>query len=125
MKKSSVAKKVAEGLGLTALVAGAAAAYYLTGPGGKKHQKQLKAWGKKARAEMAVKVKKIQKLSKAAYDRAAKEVLAKYRRAKNIKPDELSALGQELRQAWTKISRDVSKLGAKKQPRGRGKKRKA
>ena len=115
--KSSTAKKVAMGLGLAALAAGAAAAaatYYFKGPKGKQHQKHAKAWAKKAKVEMVAKIKKMEKVSKTAYDEASREILAKYKQVKNIQPHELQALGKELQNHWSKIAKDVAKLGTKK-----------
>lgn len=115
--KRSSAIKIAEGLGIAALAAGAAAAaagIYFSGKEGKKRLKQLSGWSKKAKIEMLQKIKKMKTVSKQAYDQAAKEVLAKYKQAKNIDPKELQAFGRELKSHWNKISKEVSKLGAKK-----------
>ena len=117
MSKKSTSKKIAGGLGLAALAAGAAAVaagYYFTGKEGKKNLKKLSGWSKKANAEMLVKIKQMKAVSKQTYDHAAKEVLAKYKQAKNIDPKELEAFGRELKRHWEKISKEVTKLGAKK-----------
>lgn len=113
-KKTSAAGKIAAGLGVAALAAGAAAVYYLTGPKGKQHQRQAKAWAGKARIEMAGRLKKMKAVSKLAYDQAAKEVLAKYRQAKKIQPEELAAFGKELMGHWDKISKSAAALSGKK-----------
>lgn len=126
MNKKSSANKLAQGLGLAALTAGAAAVaagYYFSGKEGKKHLKQLSGWNKKAKADMLQKIKNMRTVSKQAYDAAAKEVLAKYKQAKNIDPKELQAFGRELKGHWEKIAKEVSKLGAKRKPvRTKGKK---
>ena len=113
-KQTSAIKKVAEGLGIAALAAGAAAAYYFSGPKGKKRRKAASAWSKKAKTEMVQKIRQMEGLSKKAYEKAAKEVLAKYKQAKNIDSKELSQLGHELKGHWAKISKSVSALGGKK-----------
>ena len=107
-------KKIAEGLGLAALAAGAAATYFFYGPGGKTRQKNLKVWSKKAKEELVKKIKSMKGVSKQAYDSAAKEVLAKYKQIKNIDPKEVEALGKELKGHWEKIAKDLSKMGSKK-----------
>ncbi len=112
-------KKIAEGLGLAALAATAAATYFFYGKGGKKRQKQLSAWSKKAKDEMVKKIKSMEKVSKQNYETAAQEVLAKYKQIKNIDPKELENLGKELKSQWQKISGDLSKLG--KQPKAKAK----
>ena len=113
-KKTSSVKKVAAGLGVAALAAGAAAAYYFAGPKGKKHRDQLSALGKKAKTDMVQRIKGMKTLSKQAYAGAVKEVLAKYKQAKNIDPQELVILGQELMGHWDDISKNIAKLGTKK-----------
>lgn len=115
-KQTSTTKKVAEGLGVMALAAGAAAAYYLTGKEGQKNRKNISAWAKKAKLEIAQKTKGMEKFSKAAYEQASKEVMAKYKQAKNIDPKELAAFGQEMKGHWDQISKHINKLGAKKAP---------
>jgi hypothetical protein len=118
MSKKSSMGKVAAGFGVAALAAGAAAAYYLTGEGAKKHQKEIKGWAKKAKAEIAHKLKDAEKLSKTAYEQALEQVMAKYKQAKNIDPQELAAFGKELKGHWDDISKHALKLatGKKKSP---------
>lgn len=107
-------KKIAEGLGLAALAAGAAATYFFYGPGGKTRQKNLKVWSKKAKEELVKKIKSMKSVSKQTYETATKEVLAKYKQIKNIDPKEVEVLGKELKGHWEKISKDLSKIGAQK-----------
>ncbi|MFA5991549.1 MAG: hypothetical protein WC794_04890 [Candidatus Doudnabacteria bacterium] len=109
-------KKIAEGLGLAALAAGAAATYFFYGQDGKKNRKTLTAWSKKAKEEMVKKIKGMKKVSKANYEVAAKEVLAKYKQIKNIDPKDVEVLGKELKGHWQKISGDLTKLGQTKKP---------
>ncbi len=112
MKKST--KQIAEGLGLAALAAGAAATYFFAGTHGEKNRKQLSAWGKKAKEELVKKIKVMEKVSKTNYEIATKEILAKYKQIKNIDPKEVEALGKELKAHWQKISGDLAKVGSKK-----------
>ena len=112
-KKTSSGAKIAAGVGIAALAAGAAAAYYFTGKGGKANRRKVSAWTHKAKQEVVRELKKMKTVSKAAYHKTAAEVLAKYKQAKNIDPQELTALGHELKGHWDKISKHVSKLGTK------------
>jgi hypothetical protein len=112
-KNTSAARKVAEGLGIAALAGAAAATYFFYGKAGEKHRKQAAAWSKSAKAEMVKKLKVMKTVSKKTYDDAAREVMAKYKQAKNIDPKELTAFGAELKQHWENISRQALKLGAK------------
>jgi uncharacterized protein YktA (UPF0223 family) len=112
-KKISTATKVAGGLGLAALAAGAAATYYFSGPEGKKHQKIVKGWAKKAQAELVSKMKQMETVSKKGYEQATSEVLEKYKQVKNIDPAELNALGKELKGHWDNISKSLVKAANK------------
>lgn len=112
-KKSSVGK-IAAGVGLAALAAAAAGTYYFYGDGGKKHRQQAKAWTKAAKSEVLKKIKGMQSFSKQAYGEAVSEVLAKYKQAKNIKPEELVALGSELKGHWDGIKKEMEKMGTAK-----------
>jgi len=113
MKKKSSAGKIAAGLGLAA-VAAVAAGYYFSGKEGKKHLKQLSGWSKKAKGEMLQKITKMKAVSEQTYNKAAQEVLTKYKQAKNIDPKELQAFGRELKGHWKKIAKEAGRLGAKK-----------
>jgi hypothetical protein len=116
-KKTSATAKIAAGLGIAALTAGAAA-YYLKGPDGKKHRKQLSAAGKKAKEELFKKMAGMKAFSQKAYEQAARQVMAKYTRVKNIEPYELAHIGNEFKLAWNKIAKDVVKLGANPRKKG-------
>ncbi len=111
MKKISEAKNMTGGvLGLAAGVAAAAAAYYFFGKNGKAHRTQAKAWSKKAKTEMLQKITQMKSVSKSAYHKAAADVLAKYKQAKNIDPKELETFGRELKAHWEQIAKDAAKL---------------
>ena len=114
MAKTTIATKIAGGLGVAALAAAAAATYYFYGNKGKQHRRQITAWSKKAKEEMVQKIKQMKTFSKQAYDKAAKEVMTKYKQAKNVKPEELATLGREIQSHWNKISKDISALGKRK-----------
>ncbi len=120
MSKKISVTKVAEGLGVAALAAAAAASYYFYGQGGKQRRRALQSWSKQAKSEMVAKIKQMKTVSERAYEQAAREVLAKYRQAKAVKPEELAALGKELKNHWSKIARDIKKLG--QQPKAPAKK---
>lgn len=113
MPNKSNAGKIAAGVGVAALGAAAAAAYFLKTDSGKKNVKQMSAMAKKAKTEMLSKIKKMKVMSKQAYHEAAEEVLAKYKELKNIDPSELKELGAELKGHWDSISKSLQKAGAK------------
>jgi len=105
-----MAKKSGHGLaaGLT-LVAGAAAAvagaYYFYGKDGAKHRKDLKSWGVKARGEIMEKLEGMEDVSKDKYHEVVTQVLAKYKKMKNVAPSELADLTKELKGHWDAINK--------------------
>src|ERR1700677_4013763 len=78
------------GVGLAALAAAAAGAYYFYGS---KHsaqnRKQMKGWMIKARGDMVEKLENLKDMSQENYDKAVSEVMDKYKKVKNIDPNEL------------------------------------
>jgi hypothetical protein len=114
MTKTSSAEKAAGALSLAAAaVAAVATGYYFYGKGGKAHRKEARDWTKKAKLDMLEKIKQMKDVTKAAYDMAAAEILAKYKQVKNIDPKELQTFGQELKAHWTEISKEAAKLTVK------------
>lgn len=97
-KKSSKAGAVAVAGGVAA--AAAAAAYYLYGPQGKKHQKQVKAWAVTAKKEVAMGVKQMKALNEAAYKKLVKEVGTKYAQVKKLDKKDVEAFAKELHGHW-------------------------
>jgi len=113
MTKTSTAGKIAGALGIATGAAAIAAGYYFYGKGGKAHRKQVSAWMEKAKADMLKKIETMKEVTQAAYNKAADEVLAKYKLIKSIDPKELKAFGEELKAHWEKISQDAQKLTKK------------
>lgn len=89
--------------------AGAAAAYYLYGPEGKKHQKQVKAWAVTAKKEVAEGVKQMKVLNEVAYKRLVKEVGTKYAKVKKLDKKDVEAFAKELHGHWRGVRREWDK----------------
>ncbi len=116
-KKKGMGKGAKAGLGLAALAAAAAGAYYFYGKDGAKHRKQLKQWAVKAKAEVIDRMKNLKVVTEATYNKIVAEVVEKYRTVKNIDPEEVKALAEELKGYWKHISKmmqEQSKKPAKK-----------
>lgn len=96
------------GVGIAALAAAAAGAYYFYGKNGSKHRKNLKSWAVKARGEVMERVEKLRDVSQATYSKAVEQVMDKYKRVKNIDPQELADLGAELKGHWDRIYTQIS-----------------
>jgi hypothetical protein len=89
--------------------AGAAAAYYLYGPEGKKHQKQVRAWAVTAKKEVAEGVKQMKVLNEVAYKRLVKEVGTKYAKVKKLDKKDVEAFAKELHGHWRGVRREWDK----------------
>jgi len=101
------------GLGIAALAAAAAGAVYFYGKGGDKHRKAIKGWMVKARGEVMDKMEGLKDISQAAYDKTVTDVLSRYEKLKKATPEELAALGTELKSHWIAISKQVNKTTKK------------
>lgn len=92
------------GIGAAALAAAAGAYYFYGSKHAAKHRKGMKSWMVKARSEAMEQMENLKDLTKENYQVVVNEIVAKYKKAKNISPAELAVLAQDLREAWGKIS---------------------
>jgi hypothetical protein len=113
-KSGGKAKVAAVAGGIAA--AGAAAAYYLYGPEGKKHQKQVKAWAVTAKKEVAMGVKEMRALNEVAYKKLVGEVGDRYAKVKKLDKKDVEAFAKELHGHWQGVRRewDKAKVAAEK-----------
>ncbi len=102
-------------LGVAALAAGAAGAFWLYGAKhSSKHRKLAKSYLLKARAEALEAVEKAKTIDKASYQAIVDKVVAKYSAVSGVTAEETAQLGKDLRAAWAHISAAVTPKGAKK-----------
>ncbi|MFH0890906.1 MAG: hypothetical protein V1856_02660 [Candidatus Liptonbacteria bacterium] len=113
MAKSKVSK-IGIGIGVAAVVAAAAGAYFLYGKNGAKHRKQLKSWMVKMKAEVMEGLENMKEVTGPVYNRVVDEVAKRYAKVRNVSPKELAALVREMKGHWRSISRE---FGAKPKPR--------
>jgi len=100
---------MATGVALAAVAAAAAGAYFFGTEAGAKNRKQIGVWKDKAMTEVQKEIKKGKVVSKQAYHKAIMEVMARYKQAKNIHPEEVNATIAEMKKHWAGIERDVKK----------------
>jgi hypothetical protein len=113
----SSGSKVA-GMGLAALAAAAAGAYFLYGTdAGKKRRQQIKSWSLKMRADVLDRMEKMREWSEEAYNAAIDTVSEKYKGIKSIDPSELAVLVAELKRHWKHIKQQVEQGQKKTAPR--------
>lgn len=83
-------RKVGLGLGIIGAL-GALGAYALYGAkNATSNRRKAKLWMFKAKAEVLARVSKLSDASEESYAQAVKEVLAKYKHAKKVIPDEMA-----------------------------------
>jgi hypothetical protein len=107
---------VVAGVGAAVATAAAAAAFYLYGPKGKKHRKQVKVWAKSAEKEVAEGIKKMKALSEPAYKKLVKEVGQKYAEVKKIDKKDVEQFAKEfyghfkgVKREWDKAKKEAEK----------------
>jgi len=100
--------KMVIGVGIAALAAAAAGAYYLYGSDkSAKNRKQIKSWMLKMKAEVMDKIENVKDLSKDTYDKTIDEVSKKYSQIKNVDKKELVQLAKRMKSHWKEIEADV------------------
>ncbi len=102
--ESNVGANIAMGVGIAALAAAAAGAAFLYGTdAGKKKQKQIKSWMLKAKGDVLEHIENMKDVTEESYNSIVDSVTQKYQGLKEISPEELGALVQELKGHWKTI----------------------
>ncbi|MEK7720813.1 MAG: hypothetical protein AAB359_00325 [Elusimicrobiota bacterium] len=105
MKKSE--KMIGAGIALAAIAA--AATYFLAGRRGKENRGKIAAWTLKMKGEVLEKMKKLKGINKENYHALVDEVAVRYERAERVSAAEMKRLRDELKGAWSHISRQLVK----------------
>ena len=116
-KKRKRSKKSGHG-GLGFMIAGAAAAasaatYYLYGPKGKQHRKQVKGWMLKASGEIMEQAERARHMDRAQYEALIARVADKYKKVKSIDNKDVEKLKKELKGHWKIIEAEAKKRAAR------------
>ncbi len=104
MKKS---EKIIGGIALAAVAA--AATYFLTGKRGAENREKIAAWTLKMKGEVLEKMKKLKTINKEAYHALVDEVAVRYERAERVGAEEMEHLKNEVKGAWSHISKQLVK----------------
>lgn len=108
----------AAALGLAALAAAAAGAYYFYGSkAATSHRNKMKAWVLKAQADVMEKMEMLQDVTKEGYEKTVNQVMDKYKKVKNIPPEELAQMAKEMKSHWSRISGQLKEAMAKTKKR--------
>lgn len=111
MKKQPANKTI--GIGIAALAAAAAGAYYLYGSSeGKAHRRKVSSWMLKAKAEVMEEIERMKEVNEGAYKDIITKVAKKYKDVKGMDREELAALVMRLNGHWKDIRAEMEKAGA-------------
>lgn len=114
-EKHSNKGKVALGVGagLAALAAAGAGYYFYAAKDAAKNRKKAAAWAKGMKNDVVKAAKKVEQLDKKAIHAIVANIEAAYRKAKNVRPEDVGQLAEELRTHWEKVKAEATK-GVKK-----------
>jgi len=101
------------GAGLAALAAAGAGYYFYASKDAKKNRKKAAVWAKKMKADVVKAAKKVEELDEKAVRAIVANAEAAYRKAKNVRPEDVAHVAAELRTHWEKVKAEATK-GAKK-----------
>ena len=107
MDKAKKVKVIGAGIALAAIAA--AATYFLTGKRGVENRAKIAAWTLKMKGEVLEKMKKLEDVNKEAYYALVDEVAIRYARAERVGASEMKHLTEELKGAWSHISKQIAK----------------
>jgi len=99
---------VAISLGVGALAATVAGAYYLYGSSkGPARRKAIKSWSIKMKGDVMEQLENMKDLTEVEYYKVIDTVASKYQTLKNIDPEELSKTIKVLKTHWKDIKKEV------------------
>ena len=114
-KKSSTKSRAAWGVGLGALAAGAAGAYFLYGTKeGAKRRKRMKSWMVRMKGDVMKKLENLKEVNEEIYNRVIDEVGEQYKKVKSIDPQEVAGLVDDMKRYWKHVSKDLETPTKKK-----------
>lgn len=107
-KKKSDNSGVATVLGLGALAALSAGAYFLYGTKeGAKKRVKIKGWMLKAKGEVLEKMEVLKDVNEEAYNKVVSTVMSKYQGLKDIDQGEVVSLVEDLKKHWKNIKKHI------------------
>ena len=98
-------KLVGAGGGISAIAA--AGAFFLYGKRGARNRETIVGWALKVKGEVLEKMEDMQEIDREAYYRLVDRTAQRYGRIKRVGASDLKRLTEELKGAWTHISREL------------------
>ena len=107
-KNKSDNSGVATVLGLGALAALSAGAYFLYGTKeGAKKRVKIKGWMLKAKGEVLEKMEALKDVNEEAYNKVVSTVMSKYQGLKNVDQGEVVSLVEDFKKHWKNIKKHI------------------
>ena len=107
-KNKSDNSGVATVLGLGALAALSAGAYFLYGTKeGAKKRVKIKGWMLKAKGEVLEKMETLKDVNEEAYNKVVSTVMSKYQGLKNVDQGEVVSLVEDFKKHWKNIKKHI------------------
>jgi hypothetical protein len=111
IKETVSEHKVAVGMGLAAVVAAAAGAYYLYGnEKGAARRRKLKSWMLRMKADVLEQIELLKEVNEEAYQNIIEGISEKYRQLKDADPAEVAALAARMKMHWRDIQKDINEV---------------
>lgn len=108
MQKNTKQKPQTGSIAVAAGVAAlAAAGYFVFGPQGKNHRKQIKGWTLKMKGDVLERLEKMKEVTPEVYNGIIDDVSTKYGKIKSISAGEIAEIAMDLKKHWNAISRDM------------------
>jgi gas vesicle protein len=117
---STIAEKVATGMGIAGAIGAVAGSLFLYGTkAGAMQRKKIKGWSVKMKGEVLEKLENLKDITEEKYQATIDAVAVRYQRVKTIDPDELSALVNDLKKHWRNIKGHIDGKKPKARPKAK------
>jgi hypothetical protein len=99
-------KMLGAGIGLAALAA--AGTYFLYGKRGARNRALMAGWALQLKGEVLEKMAELKEINRVHYDELVDEAAERLGRTKRVSASELAHIREEVKSAWTHISRQLT-----------------
>lgn len=90
-------------VGITLLASAVAAWYFYGSKRATLHRGKMKSWMHTMWADVLERLEKMKDVTEETYEKAVEEIKANYKGLKNVEPDELEKLTQDMKRRWRSV----------------------
>lgn len=98
-------KAIGAGIGLAALAA--AGAYFLYGKRGAKNRAAIAGWTLQLKGQVLEKLESLKNVNQETYDKLVEDTVRRFGRVKNVSAAELKLITSDLKNAWSRIGKEL------------------